>query len=74
MIDAPEFHDVKLKEYCTEASIDLKERTFAMFFATPFSGCGLLAPLSFFLMFFKKPGDRTERKATTSRFCCIIGW
>ncbi|MCJ7464813.1 MAG: hypothetical protein MUO81_08755 [Thermoplasmata archaeon] len=51
MIDAPEFHDVKLKEYCTEASIDLKERTFAMYFATPFSGCGLLAPLSFFLMF-----------------------
>jgi len=48
MIDAPEFHDVKLKEYCTEANIDLKERTFAMFFATPFSGCWLLAPLSFF--------------------------
>lgn len=65
MIDAPEFHDVKLKEYCTEASIDLKERTFAMFFATPFFGCGLLAPLSFFLKFFKKPGDRTARKATT---------
>ena len=48
MIDAPEFHDVKLKEYCTEANIDLKERTFVVFFATPFSGCGLLAPLSFF--------------------------